>query len=177
MKIRITLFLACCLYIGFAYAQSTPIVKGYAFGRQTLSGVAPSIIVDEDGTERSSTKPPAIEYFIYVETSPKMSVKFDNIWIKGKWYSVKTSEVKTLPVTVAKTTYNSKILNDTLVYKTRSRLWQLNVKEMIHLKGNLSSQAAKQSKTNEVVIAFRHKRKCNYYGIPKLKMLESVRLQ
>ena len=86
-----------------AKAQIKPVIKKiHAYQQGTVQGIPPA---------GNDERKPAYNYWIYIETSGKISVA--DIWISGKRFSVKTEPVRKTPV--LKINYNAPDGSDSVV--------------------------------------------------------------
>jgi hypothetical protein len=84
-----------------------------------------NIPVGEDG--RPLRKYPVVTHLVYVETTPKATIKWTNAWKNGKTFSITTTEIKQLPFEVGK----KKINEEKIVFNVSkgNKLWQLQLDE------------------------------------------------
>ncbi|MEO6289531.1 MAG: hypothetical protein ABIO76_06405, partial [Ginsengibacter sp.] len=86
MQTAISIWLAYFLLNLTGCSQTNNVEKGYAYARQILSGVKPTVSLSENGSITSANKEPGIQYFIFFESKDTSGFVVKNIWIKGKEY-------------------------------------------------------------------------------------------
>lgn len=174
MKLSAVISIAYLVLFTTACSQGNKIEKGYAYARNILSGVKPSVKLSEDGTVTTTTKEPGIEYFIYARTKDTTIPVVRNIWINGKVYYAYAEEVADLPVIMENNPYYPG-KKDTLVESGNGNVWKINVGKLIS--ADTSFHKPREPLNAQVYIGFLSKGKLNYYPISSLKFIEPVRLQ
>jgi len=109
-----------------SFSQGGIVPKAYAYSRETLSGIRPSIIADENGGTSTRTHKPSLQYFIYIETVAGLNLEIKSVWVNGRQFSIIKEKIIT-PVIIQNGTMPDKT-KDTLVVHTKNIVWQLNLK-------------------------------------------------
>ncbi len=175
MQTAISIWIAYFLLNLTGCSQTNNVEKGYAYARQILSGVKPTVSLSENGSITSANKEPGIQYFIFFESKDTSGFVVKNIWIKGKEYFAEAEPIITLPIIVEDDSYVQK-KNDTLVAEGGGNVWKINVGRLVS-PADIAFRKPKQSFSHDVLIGFLNKGSLHYYPIAEIKFLEPVRLQ
>ncbi|MEO6188676.1 MAG: hypothetical protein ABIO77_07520 [Ginsengibacter sp.] len=155
-----------------ACSKSFKIEKGYAYGRNILSGVKPAVTLSEDGSVTEKQNSLRMQYFIYIRTNSTRIPGVTEIWIDGKSYAASAEKVSKFPVTVNK----GHTQEDTLFAAPEEHLWKINVGD-VHPMPEATLNNSTKFPVGEVRIGFMRKGKLHYYPIADLKFLEPVTLE
>ena len=119
-------FIVMLVTIGFcSFTQvTTPIVKGYAYLRESTPGIVPKV-VGEDGKESIQSDTKVQSYQLFIEYKKSTTIKPNKIWIKGVAYKVRVENVASTPLLFKTNTVGNTYLTDTLVTKTNNKVMQL----------------------------------------------------
>ncbi len=108
------------LMISPAMAQS-PVVKTYAYSRDTLPGIREEIVNESDAGAQRKTPFPRI-YFLYVEVAKGSNISVNGVWLQGKYYTATLKKVST-PVVIESDPVVVTKQKDTLVKKTANDVY------------------------------------------------------
>ena len=166
------------IFAGFgASSQSKgPVIKAYAYQRQSVPGTNPQKSVDESGTIAQRPLKQFMDYFIYLETKKGQTIKPTKIWINGIPNQLKTEKISRTPVVFKREGIGDKMIIDTLAPKTNNPLM------LIKPDGELTIDPLPLGKTNNnplkgIRIEYFWKGKKYYYDIAEIKTLEPLLLQ
>jgi hypothetical protein len=170
----ICVFINLLIVISSFSQNGKSLPKGYAYSREVLGGVRPSIIADENGGTSTRTRKPSHQYYIYIETPAVIKYGIKSVWINGKQFSIDIEKVHS-PVIIENSTMPDKT-KDTLVAFTKNIVWQIQLKN--EKKEDKKSVALKKLiDKNEMVIIYTCKGKTQLLPIKKIKGLSPVALQ
>lgn len=173
MKYSGLLVLLCCLVAGAGCTQSRTIFKGYAYTRQTTGGAAPVGGVDENGKSQPAGSRASTEYLIFAQRYASDGLVVQRIWINGKNYAAVAERLNKTPVVLQGTTGSRQY---TLVPKTNSKVWQLQLKgENPPVAEPAIARYAAQS--GQVVIEYLSNKTVKYFTIPVITNLPPAPLQ
>jgi len=157
------------------FAQKNIVLpKVYAFSRQVLGGMKPTIIPDETGKSIERIATPAVQYFIYVMDKPGSPFDLNNIWIKGKLFDASVTKEKA-PIIITNNSMPGKN-TDTLIAGTKNNVWRIQVKEVkkpVAITGSLQLFLSQ----NEVVIEYKGRPKTKVLTVREIKKLSDIALQ
>ncbi|MBK5271864.1 MAG: hypothetical protein JJE22_12705, partial [Bacteroidia bacterium] len=85
------------VFISFA-GISQPSVKIFAYSQTETPGNIPKGVTDENGNPVNTTKKTHVNYYIFAVHPPSYNIIFTEIWLKGKFYTIKTHKVDSTPV-------------------------------------------------------------------------------
>ena len=102
----------------------TPIVKGFAYQRESTPGIIPKVI-DEDGKESTKTITKINSYQLFIEYKKGTTIKPTRVWINGVAYRTRTENINATPVLFKTNTVANTYETDTLVNKTSNNVIQL----------------------------------------------------
>lgn len=163
---------------GFATnAQSKgPLIKAYAYQRQSVPGASPQKSVDETGAVAQRPLRQFMDYFIYLEIRKGQTVKPSKIWLNGIPNQLKTEKIAKTPVVFKREGIGEKMIFDTLAPKTSNSLL------MIKPDGELTIDPLPLGKSNNIPlkgirIEYYWKGKKYNYDITEIKTLEPLVLQ
>ena len=160
----------------FGCAQTNACLeKTYAYSRSIIGGVAPVDAVEVGGKTVPSETKNNKEYFLYLQTCYVNSVTITSVWLNGKSYSAKAEKAKT-PVTLTNSTQSSKGINETLVNKTSSSVWDLSISPDDTML-NPSASIQKLIQSNALVITGFLKGKSFTTSLKSLKELQPLTAQ
>lgn len=174
---RILLIALAFLGLIPAFAQTKgPVIKAYAYQRQTVPGTSPQKSVDESGTIAQRPLKQFMDYFIYLETKKGQTIKPSKVWINGIPNQLKTEKIGKTPVVFKREGIGEKMIIDTLAPKTT------NPMIMIRPDGELTIDPIPSGKTNNapvkgIRIEYYWKGKKYFYDIKEIKTLEPLVLQ
>lgn len=168
------LFVHVCTFQAFNQFCSS-IHKAYAYSREVLPGVAPSVVIHENGSVREKPSEGNQQYFIYAEVRKSSKIVVTHIWLNGKRYDAITN-VKTTPI-VIQNTKGSVEQRDTLVGKTRFKVLQFEMVMENKYKENATAKLPESEKSEGVLIEYLSKGKTRYYNMGKTKQLPPLVLQ
>ncbi len=160
-----------------AFAQAKgPVIKAYAYQRQTVPGTNPQKSVDETGTIAQRPLKQFMDYFIYLETKKGQTIKPSKVWINGIPNQLKTEKISKTPVVFKREGIGETMIIDTLAPKT------INAMIMIRPDGELTIDPLPLGKTNNspakgIRIEYYWKGKKYFYDINEIKTLEPLVLQ
>lgn len=147
--------------------------KAYAYSRATLPGVAPSVVIHENGSIREKPAEANKQYLIYAELTGSSDVVVKHVWLHRKRHDVISTVVPT-PVIVENSNSNQKHM-DTLVSKTSYKVFQIEIKKENQEKQ--PNQLSKSVKSEGMAIEYLSKGKTRYYSIDTIKQLPPLVLQ
>jgi hypothetical protein len=160
------------LFVFSAFSQNgNTLPKAYAYSREVLGGTRPSVIANENGSTSTRASKPAVQYFIYIETTTATDIQ--SVWVEGKQFSV-TKEKMTAPVIIQNATVPGK-KNDTLVADTKNMVWQIQLKDKMR-EGKRSAALNQLINNNAIVILCSRKGKISQLPVKKIKKLSPVAL-
>ncbi|MEO7960588.1 MAG: hypothetical protein ABIR19_03515 [Ginsengibacter sp.] len=155
--------------------KQTDIVHGYAYGREILPGMKPSVTLNEDGRVTKQKRQPQIEYYIYLETKDSSKIFLKNVWVKGITYWASLRPAMDLPITISNPVYD-KMHYDTLISSSRNFVWQVILDSQITSPG-VALVSLKRTDLEGVAIEFSEGTRSHHYSIKKIHYLEPIRLQ
>jgi len=147
--------------------------KAYAYSREVLAGISPSVVIHENGSLREKPAEANQQYFIYTEVTGSSDVVIKYIWLNRKRHDA-ISTVKPTPVIIEYSKSNIKHI-DTLVSKTRYIVFQIEIKN--ENKEKATTQLSKSIKSDGMIIEYLSKGKTRYYPIDTIKQLAPLVLQ
>jgi hypothetical protein len=125
MKANIALLLILLVASFKLIAQTNScILKIYGYSRSILGGAAQINAVEFGGREIPVEVRQKKEYYLYMKTCYVSSLTITGVWIDGNSYSAKAVKSKT-PVVLRNTSLSTKGINESLVAKTSSPVWEL----------------------------------------------------
>lgn len=148
--------------------------KAYAFSRQVLGGMKPTITPDETGKSFERIAIPSVQYFIYVMDKPGSPFDLNNIWIKGKLYDASVNKEKA-PIIITNNSMPGKN-TDTLFAGTKNNVWRIQVKG-VKKPGSITGPLQQLLSQNEVVIEYKGRPKTKVLTVREIKKLSDVALQ
>lgn len=172
------LFILFISIVGFAASSQSkgPVIKAYAYQRQTVPGTNPQKSVDESGTIAQRPLRQFMDYFIYLETKKGQTIKPSKVWINGIPNQLKTEKITKTPVVFKREGIGEKMIIDTLAPKTNNPML------MIKPDGELTIDPLPLGKTNNapvkgIRIEYYWKGKKYFYDINEIITLEPLVLQ
>jgi hypothetical protein len=171
----IAAFLCFFTVAGRSFSQATPnLPVGYAYSREILHAVRPTIIADENGNTAERVSQPSVQYFIYIVTAAKKAVTVKSVWADRQSFSFTQEKINT-PVLIQNETPPGKA-TDTLVAFTKKSVWQLQLKDVKkeHTKKRAPGQLINK---NALVIEYDCNGKAYLLTIKEIKKLPSIALQ
>ena len=153
------------------FAQTTPIIKIYAYSQAVLQGMKPSGTIEEGGKEIKAPADKELNYFFYAEQKRSTVITIVSVWIKGKNYSAKASLVSKTPVEMK--TDDPKE-NTVLVPKSINKIILITPGSEKVSTQKPPINIGKSISTSELIIVYKWKGKTYYSEVKKIKELNTV---
>lgn len=147
------------------------IYKAYAYSREILAGVPPSVVIHENGSLRNKPAEANQQYFIFTEVTESSNVVVKHLWLNQIRHDV-ISTPKPTPVIIENSKSSAKQI-DTLVSKTRYKVFQVEIQK----ENNEEFQRPKSVNSAGMILEYLSKGKTHYYHIDTIKQLAPLVLQ
>jgi hypothetical protein len=171
----VVVFLCCFIITGRSFSQAKlNLPKTFAYSREILRGVRPSIIADENGNTSERVAKPSLQYSIYIEAAATPVPIIKSVWVKGRSFSFTKEKIST-PVLIQNGTLPDKA-TDTLIAFTKKTVWQLQLKDEkkeSKKAGSLNRLTGK----NAIVIEYTCNGKAYLLTVKEIKKLPAITLQ
>jgi hypothetical protein len=144
------------------------ISNAQAFVRESVSG---TVKVDNNGRPVNSAV--SKTHLIYVETSPSEPLpQWEQAWVDGKGYSIKTVQVLNANQTIGKTADDKEV---SVIARPGNQLWQLVLSPQTELTPDAAMKEKMQA--NAIVLTGKWKDKQFEYKIEKEQPLATIHMQ
>jgi hypothetical protein len=165
-----TLFFFLTIAMGLvSYGQ--PAMKVFGFEQEVLPGTIPANVKDENGNtvRKAAAKK---NYFIYLSLKKNCNITPQQVFIRGKAFTVETKQVKNTPVEYvnSKTSIDSEEI--VLVPSTSNKVIELKINEPVGVKK--SAKLKKLMHNNDLVISYVWKTRKYFTVLKQLKTLEPI---
>ena len=155
-------------------AISQPPVKIYAYSQEVTPGTIPKGVTDENGNRVNMKKNPAVNYYIFAAHTASAKISFVEIWINGKFYTVKTHKVDSIPVVNINETIPGNPVKEVLVPFTKQKVISIVPGKTMNNNLSRSSWFRKMIKHNELILSYMYSGKKYFIGVKKIKVLQPV---
>lgn len=169
---RTLLFLICLVTAAKGYSQAKPLVKAYAYLRESVPGAIPKTI-DENGKEINTGPVNIKSYQLFLEYKKGTVLRPLRIWIDGRAYGLTMQTIGKTPYTFSRPGIGSNVEIDTLVKKTSNNVYRIVPAEEIS--GTSSSKFAQVR--NGLVIEYYVGKKLNHYVVKDIRKLSPMILE
>lgn len=170
---KILLLIVLFTRAGASMAQTTPLLKVYAYLRQSTPGAVPKVVADENGTTRKIPSSLIGTYYIYVEVKKGALPTPVALWINGEAYTVKKEAVIETPVLFKRPTIANQYETDSLVPKTKHLVFRLIQDSVI----NPRPVAPKKVAGNSLAVEYNWKGKKCFSTVKEWKKLPPLILE
>ena len=149
-----------------------PIVKGYAYLRESLPGIVPKT-VDEKGNEIIHENKPIATYELFLEYKKGNTIKPVKLWINGVPYRLRSEAITATPILYKRETVGNNFETDTLVKKTTYQVMRLLSDGEL----NPAPMTRQKDSGNKLVVEYYWKAKKYSYTIKDIRKLTPLILQ
>jgi len=169
MKKKLSLFILLLLSLNLI---SQPTIRVFAFEQENLAGTKPSGVTDENGkrVQKAAAKK---NYFIFLSFDKAYDIAPEQIFIRNRAFTIKTTVVRKTPVQYINNNIPAKPEKITLVPVTKNKVLELRLDET-PVENNKTSATQKLTDKNDVVILYLWKNKKYFLTVKRLKKLEPV---
>lgn len=170
MKKKLLLIAFSFMMLPGIKAQS-PVVKVYAYSRETIPGIIPKF--DDDSTRKAFPVVRPKAFFIYVETKKGKAVSIGHVYADGRYFKTSFKKIST-PVTIDKINgLPAKNNVEQLVSKTNNDVYELRfLEEATAWNGMAAAERAR--KKNPLMVCVTMGRRQYYPVVKEVTELEPV---
>ena len=155
--------------------QTAKNVSLYGFKQPVISGASPKVTYSEGGQENTAPRVSKFNYMFYIAGPSNTRIYPVEIWLMGKQYGVKSSDIKKTPVVHTNSNIPEFSEAKVLVPKTTKKVLQLHTTTANSQKGLAAAKTKAQS--NELVVVYKMGGKFYYAAIKKLTLLDPMAMQ
>ncbi len=170
MKLHFILILLLSLS-GFTKAQ---VVRIYCYEQPIEGGAqqANDILVSGMGKDQSESASSG-RFFLFVEVRKFNPVFFEEVYIKGRFYSFKTDSIKKLPFIIQNSNGGEMILRDTLVRSSKNIIIHIKDLALVNDK-TISPVIRKRTTKTNIVIRYKLNKKICVTSSSKIEYLKPL---
>jgi len=149
-----------------------PTIKIFAFEQDNLPGTKPAGVTDENGKpiQKAATKK---NYFIFLSLKKTYNITPEQIFIRGKAYSIQASVIQKTPIEYTNNNIPDNPVKIMLVPQTNNKVIEMKVNQT-QVPYKKSTAVQKLTDKNDVVIVYLWNKKKYFITLKNLKKLEPV---
>jgi hypothetical protein len=157
-------------------AIGQPPVKIFAYSQITTPGTIPKGATDENGNRINTKKESPVNYYIFASYNSSAKIRFNEIWIKGKFYRTQMKNIDSTPVVNINETIPGKPVKVELVPAVKGKV--ISIVPGKTKKSSLIKTAwfINMTKRAELIVSYTYQGKKYFIRVKKIKMLEPLQV-